>query len=122
MNKTYIPTLITSALLAVLHFLASEGHWYVRYPGFDILMHLLGGMTLALAIYWTIVTFFPRYRPSFLRIVVATFILGIGWEVMETIYDIAGAPVGTTKYYWDSIHDLINDTIGAAIIAFFVKK
>lgn len=122
MNKTYIPALITSIILAAVHFVASENHWYVRYYGTDVFMHVLGGAALAFAIYWILVTFIPRFVPSFWMLVVLTFFAGIAWEALETLYNIAGAPVGTPRYYVDTVKDLCNDTIGALITAYFIKK
>jgi hypothetical protein len=122
MNKTYIPALFFVILLAVLHFYASNGHWYVRFPGFDILMHILGGLALSFSIYWLIATCAPKYTPSFWSLIMITFLAGFAWEIMETVNDIAGAPVGTLRYYLDSIKDLCDDTIGAIIAAYFIKK
>ncbi len=122
MNKTYIPALAAVSLLAILHFIATEYHLYTRYPGYDIMMHVLGGLGIAFAVYWTLVTFVPRYAVSFWTIVVWTFIAGFAWEAMETMYNIAGAPVGTRAYYIDSVKDLVNDTLGAIIAAFFLRK
>lgn len=122
MNKTYIPALISVTTLAGLHLVASDGHWYVRYPGFDILMHILGGVGLAFSIYWILVTSFPKFTCTFWHIVELTFLAGFCWEAFETMYDIAGAPVWTEHYYLDSIKDLVNDTLGAIIASYFVKK
>ncbi len=122
MNKTYIPALLSVILLAWLHSMASAGHWYVRYPGFDILMHILGGMGLAFSVYWILRTFFPRYRCSFWHIILVTFIAGAMWEVFEAINNIAGAPVGTPRYYLDLAKDLVNDTLGAIVAAYFLRK
>lgn len=122
MNKTYIPALIVAILLASLHFIATAEQWYVRFTGFDIIMHLLGGMAIALAIYWTMSTFTPKWKPTFIRIVAFTFVAGVAWETFETIYNIAGAPLGTHAYYVDSIKDLVNDTLGAVVVSLFVKK
>lgn len=126
MNKTYIPALGTVTALAILHKFASDGHWYVRYPGFDILMHILGGVGLAFATYWILVTFFSKYfkagYPMFWTLIACTFLLGLAWEVMEGMYNIAGAPVGTGKYYFDVAKDLVNDTLGAIIAAYFIER
>lgn len=126
MNKTYIPTLIVLVVLAMLHKVASAGHWYIRYQGFDILMHIIGGVGLALATYWILVTFFSTYfkagKPMFWTLMAFTFALGVAWEAMEAIYGISGAPLGTEKYYLDTAKDLVNDTLGAIIAAFFIEK
>lgn len=122
MNKTYIPALLLLALLAGIHFAAAEYHWYVRFYGTDVLMHILGGAGLACAIYWKLATFFPKYRPTFFTLVLLTIGAGLAWEVLEAFYNIAGAAVGTKAYYVDTIKDLCNDTIGALIAIYFIKK
>lgn len=122
MNKTYIPTIIVLLSLSILHFLASEKHWYYQYHGFDIFMHILGGIGLALAIYWILATLFKTSTPSFWTIVALTFLAGVAWEVMECIYDIAGAPLGTMAYYVDTAKDICNDTLGAIIAYFFLER
>jgi hypothetical protein len=122
MNKTYIPALASLILLATAHFIAGPRHWYYLYPGFDIPMHIVGGMGLAFSIYWILATFFPRLKTSFWSIILLTFMAGLAWELFEAINDIAGAPVGTTKYYFDFIKDLVNDTLGAIIASFLLKK
>ena len=125
MNKTYIPTLVAVTALAVLQYFASGGHWYVRFPGFDIFMHILGGVSLALAVYWILVTFFKRRfkagKSLFWTLVGCTFGLGIAWEIMEAMNGIAGAPFGTSAYYLDTVKDLVNDTLGAIIAAYFIE-
>src|SRR3989344_1178730 len=115
MNKTYIPALIFITLLSVLHFIASELHFYTTVMWFDEMMHILGGMGLAFFLYWLNVTFIKSQKISFSVIIFFTFLLGLSWEVWETYYDIAGAPVGTNAYYIDTIKDLFNDIIGAII-------
>jgi hypothetical protein len=126
MNKTYIPAIVTLLALAGLHKLASNGHWYIRYPGFDILMHILGGIGLALSLYWFLVTFFSRRfkagKPLFWTLVGYTFLLGVAWEIMEAAFDIAGAPLWTHAYYLDTSKDLTNDVLGAIIAAYFIEK
>lgn len=122
MNKAYIPTLIILILMAVLHYFASIHHFYIRFYGFDIFMHILGGAGLACAIYWILVTFFPGHALSFFKLVILTVIAGIIWEGIETANDIAGAPVGTLAYYVDTVKDLFDDLLGALIAVYFLKK
>ncbi len=122
MHKTYIPALLLVSLLAVLHFIASKYSLYVRYPGYDIGMHILGGAGIALSVYATLIVFFRFPRPSFWAVVIIVFITGFAWEAFEAYYDIAGAPVGTPAYYFDALKDLFNDTFGAVIACFFLKR
>lgn len=122
MNKTYIPALVVLVILSGLHFAASAGGWYVRFHGFDILMHIIGGMGLAFAMYWMIVTFLPKYLPTFWHILLLTFLAGVAWELFEAVNGIAGAPVGTTAYYIDTIKDLVDDTLGAIVAALYISR
>ncbi len=122
MNRTYIPTLIILAIFAILHYVGGSNHWYYRFPGFDIIMHILGGIGLAFSIYWILSTFFKSVNTSFLIIVILTVVAGIIWEWMEYEYDIAGGILGTTAYYVDTIKDLCSDTLGAIIAFIFIKK
>ncbi|MDP3962723.1 MAG: hypothetical protein Q8Q03_02575 [bacterium] len=122
MNKIYIPALLLVILLAVAHFIASKYSLYVRYPGYDIGMHILGGIGIALSVYATLFTFSKIQRPSFWTVIILVFIAGFFWEAFEAYYDIAGAPVGTRAYYFDAVKDLFNDTLGAVIACFFLRK
>jgi hypothetical protein len=121
MNKTYIPALIVTVALAAFHFIATAGQWYVRYAGFDIFMHILGGAAIALAIYWMIRTFLPSFQISFWKIVGLTLLAGIAWEAFEALNNIAGAPVGTLAYYVDTLKDICDDVLGSIIVAVFLK-
>ena len=62
MNKTYIPTLISLVLLATLHFVANAYHLYHLISWYDVMMHILGGVSIALSLYWIIVTFFKKFN------------------------------------------------------------
>ncbi len=124
MHKAYIPTLAALILLAILHSTASQLHLYVRVPWFDIMMHVLGGIGLALSIYWILITFFKNITLSFWKVVLLTVVAGIVWELWEVYYQITGAPVGTLRYYVDTSKDLLNDLLGAILVAYviFTKK
>ncbi len=122
MNKTYIPALILVSLLATLHFIASAYSLYVRYPGYDIMMHILGGVGIAVSVHWFFLTFFKNTKVSFWKVVLIVFLIGLAWELFEAYYDITGAPVGTPAHYRDAIKDLFNDTLGAVVGVFFLRK
>ncbi len=124
MNKIYIPAIASLLLLLLIHNIASQNHLYVRWYGLDVFMHILGGIGLALAIYWTSTTFFKSQPTTFLSIILMTFLAGTIWELIELHYNIAGAPIGTLRYYVDSVKDLLNDTLGAIFVGYFlyIKK
>ncbi|MES2470942.1 MAG: hypothetical protein V4526_01790 [Patescibacteria group bacterium] len=116
MNKKEILTLSTALALFLLHLAAMSHHWYLRHWWFDIPMHFLGGVSIALAVQYIWFFFFEK-PASFRKVVVYTFIGTLCWEVFEAHYDIAGAHVGTSKYFFDSIKDIIVGTIGALFVA-----
>jgi hypothetical protein len=45
-----------------------------------------------------------------------TFLATLCWEGFEAYYNIAGHAVGTTKYYVDSIKDVIVGCLGGAVV------
>ena len=122
MRKTSITTLLALAILYGIHHFALAGQWYVRFNGLDILMHILGGVGLALSINLILLLFFPKYTSTFWSLIALTFIAGVAWELFEAVNGIAGAPVGTTAYYFDSAKDLVNDTLGAIIASYILRK
>jgi hypothetical protein len=122
MKKSSLPTLIILAVMYTIHKLALNDHWYVRYTGLDIFMHILGGAAIALSINLALALFFPRFNSTFWTLMLFTFAAGLFWEFFEGINGIAGDEVGTTGYYLDTAKDLVNDMLGAIIAAFFLKK
>lgn len=124
MNKAYIPTLIILVLLFILHYCGNNFYFYVRYPGFDVLMHVLGGVAIALSLYWFQVTFLKNtfFGRNLWTIIFLTLIAGFAWEWFEAYYDIAGAKVGTHAYSIDAAKDLIDDTFGALIVYFVLLR
>jgi len=123
MNKTYIPALLVLIVLLVLHCIGTEYHLYVKIGWYDIMMHVLGGVGIGLSTYWVLKTFVARdFGNYFWLIITITFFLGLAWEIMEAIYNIAGGPVGSRIYYIDTVKDLFNDTLGAVIAYLFIRK
>lgn len=47
---------IASLMLAIIHYLSINLHWYYYYPYVDIAMHLLGGFVTALFGYYVLRT------------------------------------------------------------------
>lgn len=109
-----------SVLILVLHLLASEFFWYWKFWWFDILMHLLGGFVIGLCVLWVIhkMTWRGSTLAMFVGVVTATLVIGIGWEVFEYIYGIAGKD----NYQVDTVTDLIMDAIGAVLACKYVYK
>ena len=116
MNKREI-TIMLLALCALflLHINAMANHWYLHYRGFDMPMHFLGGICVALSIQCLGRIFWKRLF-SISAVVWLTFIATICWEIFEAYYGIAGHRVGTGWYWFDSIKDIIVGTIGGWLV------
>ncbi|MEK9201010.1 MAG: hypothetical protein AAB909_03510 [Patescibacteria group bacterium] len=123
MNKTYIPAILILVLVFVLHYFGIHYYLYIRFTGYDIMMHVLGGVGLGLALHWFFKTFFTNLsaKKHFWSLLIGIIILGLLWEVMEGYYDITIAPVGTLLHWVDTVKDIINDTIGMLVAYLFVK-
>ncbi len=111
-----ISLFFTSAflLLAFVHYLANTFSLYWKYPWLDMPMHLLGGVTIGLAValpYVSRLRILQRFSPLLITLC-GVLILGVGWEVYEL-------SMGTSSYkhgFWaDTALDLLLDFIGALL-------
>jgi hypothetical protein len=109
--------IITLALLLTLLFLqksAIKYYWYVKFPPLDIFMHLLGGICIALSVFYVL--------KNTRHIIFFTILGGVAWELLELYFHISGHPFGTTLYYVDTTKDMIMDTLGAVMVYFILRK
>ncbi|MDB5265098.1 MAG: putative rane protein [Parcubacteria group bacterium] len=100
-------TLMLSTALSALNIFALAGHWYWTYRWFDTPMHMLGGATSAAFI----VALAGRFRPFLFLAAIAA--VAIGWEIFEWQF---GLSREQPNYVFDTLHDILNDVIGAALI------
>jgi hypothetical protein len=126
MNKIKVPTIsvLSAILLLVLHLWGMESELYVKYWFYDIILHLLGGASIALAIYTIAEVFNISILKKFYVLVLLTFIAGIAWEVFEAYFDITGFHIGTREYNIDTLKDVVNDTLGAIAVGLilYIRK
>jgi hypothetical protein len=121
-TREYLLELGFFALLtAVLHYFALVNFLYWNVDWFDILMHFLGGVTMA---YLALFVFFTsRYIPVFsnLRknlwvvffvVMLFTAVIGLGWELLEIFSGLSN--VLTDRF--DTILDLVMDMLGAVAV------
>ncbi len=123
LKKIPFPLIILVLLIATTHYLSLQFAWYVRNPWLDIVMHFITGGALSYALYW----YFFRFNSSYLShpffaIIVPTILIGIGWEWFEYYYDITGWPVDTFNYKFDTMKDLVMDTLGGCIMVAILRK
>lgn len=106
-----LSALLLSALIAFLQNYAIAHFLYWRYPWFDVPMHLLGGVVVAV----TLVAVLPRLQKlAFLAALAAVF---VGWEVFEYAFGIPRE----SNYVFDTALDLLNDSIGASMVYLFAR-
>jgi uncharacterized BrkB/YihY/UPF0761 family membrane protein len=110
--------------IAILHIAGTENNLYIKFWWYDVLLHYLGGMWIALATYW--IAFHSRYishpRNTIaniaLLVIGMTMLVGLGWEIFEYYFGISLAP--GEQYVIDTTQDFIMDFLGAATIVVFV--
>ena len=110
-------------IIAILHLLAINFFLYWDLVWFDLLMHFLGGVWVALLGFW-IMAFFTHTEEFSTRDIIYVsifFTLGIGilWEVFE-----AGAGVSFVgKDMWgDTFSDLALYILGGLVSGFYISK
>ncbi len=125
MNKLKLPliTLVSVIVLFGLHLWGMNDNLYLKFWFYDIIQHILGGVSIALAIYTIASVFnFSYIKNNLFIIIILSFIAGLAWEIFEVLFDIAGHAIWTTEYNIDSTKDLFNDTLGAVIVYFLIKN
>lgn len=121
-NREYLLELGFFALLtAILHYVALVNFLYWNVDWFDIMMHFLGGVTMA---YLALFVFFTsNYLPHFAKhrdnlwlvffvVMAFTAVIGLGWELWEIFYGMTD--IFSDKF--DTILDLIMDILGAGAV------
>lgn len=60
-----------------------------------------------------------RLPESTKNLLIGVMIVGVGWEVLELLYKVDAL---STRYWIDTVKDLIDDTIGGIISIYIWKK
>lgn len=120
--RLYFYSLLILSAVFIGQIAGNEYGLYLDIWVYDIAMHFLGGLGIALAVLATIklhFKFLQRHRTT--SVLILVFIAGILWEVFEAYYDIAGWPFGTTAYWIEFAKDLFDDMLGAVIALIIVR-
>ena len=125
----YIFALVMLVIVLAAHSFGLTGA-YVEYGWYDIMMHILGGMGIALSV----IAFLPLFKRFWMaiikkpvrnsrRFVVGIVIfVGIVWELFEIYFNITSYPLWTKMYYLDTLKDLVDDTIGALVVVYVFMR
>ena len=113
-------------LIVILHFLSLYFNWYWTYKWFDIPMHILGGLWVALTALW-IFCYYGRVNSiinykskTFLTVFITILVIGISWEIFELLGKITF--LNDPGYWADTTKDMINDFIGGIVAYFYFIK
>lgn len=114
--------LIATSTLALVHNIATSFFLYWKYPWFDIPMHFLGGVCVALG--FSVLPFFrirlsPRYQ-SFVAYLAFVFLVGTFWEIFELVYGIS-LTSDSADLIIDTAKDFFFDLIGGSV-GYFMSK
>lgn len=106
-----------AAFVILLHKIAHELYLYWTYKWVDIPMHILGGIMAGLFTF--VFLRITRLPESTKNVLIGVMIVGVGWEVLELLYKVDAL---STRYWIDTVKDLIDDTIGGLISIYIWKK
>lgn len=110
--------LLSLSTMAVVHYFALEFYLYWTYLWFDIPMHFLGGVTIALGVHTPL---FRKYVPvpplSFVATCLFVLLVGVAWEVFEWY---AGL-VDSVRYIEDTALDIVMDLAGG-VLGFYLAS
>lgn len=99
-------------LLAVVHIIAIELYLYWKFPWFDVPMHLLGGVSVALGYSILHARLSPKLR-TFSWYIAAVLFVGVGWEFFEYAAGISLAQ--EESFLLDTALDLCMDILGGIL-------
>jgi uncharacterized membrane protein YjdF len=127
MNKRLLTlAFILVVLMGAVHFFASFFYLYWIVWWFDNVSHFLGGLMTGVLAFWALRRFVFRsyvlnFRGILTIILASVLVVGVGWEVFEKVFDIAGGVPGES-YMKDTTIDLIADLLGGVVASILVYK
>lgn len=113
-------------VIAVFHIAATLFYLYWKFWWYDMLLHFLGGIFIALLVLW--IRFFSGYfgvppiplQHKALRFaLLATLCIGVGWEVFERAL---GHTWSVEGYWLDTSIDIALDVAGGLVGFLFFKR
>jgi hypothetical protein len=121
-KKLIAYTALSVISLALVNYAAMRFGWYYIFPWFDVLTHFWGGVAVGfgiLALLERCGVTFDTFSHALIFLAIF-FLVAFGWE----FYEIAVNTI-FPRYTFDSIDtlwDIVNDSLGALLAFWWVKK
>jgi hypothetical protein len=126
-QKPFPFSLIVGVILITLHYVGSYYSWYWVYPWYDVVVHVAGGLWVALLILWVANIFgqvnsLKEYKVKiFLMAFVSAVLFGIVWELVENYTNITA--VDYSGYALDTALDIFSGALGGVLAyTYFVRR
>ncbi|MBU3969115.1 hypothetical protein KJ991_02815 [Patescibacteria group bacterium] len=120
-NKIFLLILfLLSTTIAILNIYAGRYFWYWRFWWFDLAMHFMGGIAVALVLLYFYGVFNLKEKIKLISLILfSTFTIAVSWEIMEFLID---ANLFGKNYFFDTLTDIFIGLIGALIVFFMSNK
>jgi len=126
-QKPFPFSLLVLGVLIVLHVVGSYYSLYWAISWFDLLVHLVSGLWVALVILWLAsilgqVNSLKEYKvKSFLIAFLSAILIGVAWEILENVTQITFTE--NKGYALNTALDLIFDGVGGILAySYFIKR
>jgi len=126
-QKPFPFSLLVLVVLILLHVLGSYFSLYWVLSWFDVLVHIVGGLWVALVFLWLAsvmgqINSLKEYRAkSFLIAFVAAVLIGVIWELLENYTQITF--IKASGYSLNTALDIFNDGLGGLLAyLYFVRR
>jgi glycopeptide antibiotics resistance protein len=122
-NKYFWPSFVLMLAVVILHWVASFEGFYWSVGWYDIMMHFLGGLWTLFFALWAVHTEYATKLVKYVSIknlILFVLVVGLLWEAHEIILRFADP--SHPDYMFDTIMDLIMDTLGGILGIFIYRK
>lgn len=106
--------------IAVLHHMALFKFYYWNYGWFDVLMHFLGGLWVALFFLWFVGWFNLPIKISVKTLVVFLVVIAFLWEAWELFYGLTNS--AKEGYVVDTSVDILMGLLGTLSVSLLYKE
>lgn len=121
-NKIFRAMFATLFVVGALNLVGVKLYLYWTVIWFDMIMHFLGGLFVALFFFSILSLLKSRleYTEKLVLGVIFTILVGLVWEYYELIIQVAS--LDDAAYWGDTGMDIVMDTLGALVGVLFVHR